>query len=94
MCSITGNNAIVQHYFNPEVGSKPDPLLQADPTKGYSNQNISIVNGVMSCSFTRKMFMDGLNNFFNISKTSYYLLVASGRLEKSMINYFFRTKKG
>ena len=87
MCSINGNNATVQHYFNPIDDLKPDPLLQADPTKGYSNQNISIVNGVMSCSFTRKMLMDGLDHFFDISKTSYYLLVASGRLEKSMSNF-------
>lgn len=87
MCIIDGNNANVQHYFNPADDSiAPDPLLQSDPTKGYSNQNISIVNEVMSCSFTRKMFMDGLDNFFDISKTSYYLLVASGRLEKSMKN--------
>ena len=78
MCQIINQIRIVQHYYNPNNNTNPNPILQANPTSGYSNSNISVQNGIMNCSFTRQMSMPGTDNFFDISNTPYNLLVASG----------------
>jgi hypothetical protein len=80
MCQINGANRVVQHYYN--QGKSP-PLLLSDPTVGFSNSQVSINNGLMTCSFTRQMSMPGTVNYFDISTTRYNLLVASGQNDAS-----------
>jgi hypothetical protein len=76
MCQINGATQLVQHYYN--SGRSP-PELMSNPTVGFSNFQVSINNGLMTCNFTRQMSMPGTKNYFDISTTPYYLLVASGK---------------
>jgi hypothetical protein len=80
MCQKNGENRVVQHYYNQ---GKSTPLLLSDPTVGFSNPQVSINNGLMTCSFTRQMSMPGTDKYFDISTTPYYLLVASGQNDAS-----------
>ena len=79
MCQLNGATQIVQHYYNQDKL----PILQPNPTMGFSNSQISVNNGVVTCSFTRQMSMPSATNYFDISKTQYYMLVASGQNENS-----------
>ena len=85
MCQINGATRVVQHYYNQR---KSTPFLLSDPTAGFSNSQVSINNGLMTCSFTRQMSMPGIDNYFDISTMPYNLLVASGQNDVSSIFLF------
>ena len=85
MCQINGATRVVQHYYNQ---GKSTPFLLSDPTAGFSNSQVSINNGLMTCSFTRQMSMPGIANYFDISTMPYNLLVASGQNDVSSIFLF------
>jgi hypothetical protein len=80
MCQINGATRVVQHYHNQ---GKFTPFLLSDPILGFTNSQVSINNNVMTCSFTRQMSMPGTDNYFDISTTSYNLLLASGQNDAS-----------
>jgi len=83
MCQVNGATQIVQRYYNPNNDSYPNPILQLNPTMGFSNSQISVNNGVVTCSFTRQMSMPNATNYFDISNTQYFMLVASGPSDSS-----------
>jgi hypothetical protein len=83
MCQINGETRVVQHYYNPENDENRAPVLFSNPTVGFSNSQVSINNGLMTCTFTRQMSMPGTDKYFEISTTPYYLLVASGENDPS-----------
>ena len=80
MCQINGDTRVVQHYYNSDRSA---PEFMSNPTLGFSNSQVSINNNVMTCSFTRQMSMPGTDNYFDISTTSYNLLLASGQNDAS-----------
>ena len=83
MCQINGATRVVQHYYNPENVQNRAPVLFSNPTVGFSNSQVSINNNVMTCIFTRQMSMPDTDNYFDISTTSYNLLLASGQNDPS-----------
>jgi hypothetical protein len=83
MCQINGATRVVQHYYNPENDQNPAPVLFTNPTVGFSNSQVSINNGLMTCSFRRQMSMPGTVNYLDISATPYNILLASGQNDAS-----------
>jgi hypothetical protein len=83
MCQINGINKTLHHYYNPVNEANPAPVLFSNSTVGFSNSKVNISNNLMSCTFTRQMSMPGIENYFDISTTPYYLLVASGQNDAS-----------
>ncbi len=80
MCQINGATRVVQHYYN---SGQSTPELMSNSTVGFSNSQVSINNGLMTCTFTRQMSMPDTKNYFDISTSPYYLLVASGQNDAS-----------
>ena len=85
MCQINGATRVVQHYYNPENDENPAPVLFTNPTVGFSNSQVSINNGLMTCSFRRQMSMaDTTDNYFDISAIPYNIMLASGQNDASI----------
>lgn len=47
---------------------------------GLKNIKSSINNNVLTCEFTRENAISNIKNYFNLSATKYYLLMAYGRV--------------
>ena len=78
MCVIspsgTGN---IYHYYNTGK-TKPTLLDPTNPSIGYSNIQVSSVNGVVTCSFTRAKTL-AQENYFSLNNATYYMLTARGK---------------
>ena len=70
----TGN---LFHYYN-SGRTMPQLLDPTNPSIGYSNMEVSSVNGVVTCSFTRDKTL-AQTNYFSLDNVAYYLLTARGQ---------------
>ena len=70
----TGN---LFHYYN-SGRTMPQLLDPTNPSIGYSNIQVSSVNGVVTCSFTRAKTL-AQTNYYNLENVTYYLLTARGK---------------
>ena len=82
MCQINGAKKLVQQWYN-TGRSTPRLLSTSNPTIGLSNTSISTNNGMLNCLVTRQKSIANIENYFDISNTSYNLLVAYGSNDES-----------
>ncbi len=68
---------VVEQRYN--FGKNTPTLLVANnPSYGLTNQNVTISNSWLSCSFTRTISDSSIKNYFDLNK-NYYILAAYGR---------------
>ena len=70
----------MNHYYNPniETGAQSLVLDANNPTVGFSKTSISISDDVLTCRVTRKNSMAHIDNYFDVSNTTYNILFAYG----------------
>lgn len=81
----SNDNAIDQRYNARQ--NTPTLLVQANPNIGLSNPNVTMSNGVLSCTFTRLISNPSIQKYFDLN-TNYYILAAYGRISNSKL-YFY-----
>jgi hypothetical protein len=80
MCKNSNGMLTIEHYQN--LGkSTPVKLDGSNPAIGYSNIKTSLIDNIMTCSFTRakksgKLFSQ-FSNYFDLSKP-FHIITASG----------------
>ncbi|XP_033111693.1 uncharacterized protein LOC117112673 [Anneissia japonica] len=65
------NGAVDRYYATGNI-----PPTQQD-AGGLSNKNVNVDDGVLTCSFTRQLSDESLQNFFNLNE-DHYLILAKG----------------
>ena len=81
----SNNNTIDQRYNDNK--STPRLLDQANPNVGLSNSNVTMSDGLLSCSFTRTISNPNIQNYFDLN-TNYYILAAFGPISNGKL-YFY-----
>ena len=81
MCKMnSAGTGAVEHYRNTGK-STPTYLSSSNPTVGFSNIVVTVVNGQLVCSFSRLKSMSNVANYFDIKTSpSFYILTATGTL--------------
>ena len=57
-------------------------MVEENLNVGFTNINVSYVNGILKCEFSRAKSMPNVKNYFDIDKL-YYLLFAHGELDSA-----------
>lgn len=70
------SSAQVLHMYN-SGKSTPSQLDNSDASVGIFGQNITYIDGKLSCSFNRYIKRSSVSNYFSLENT-YYVLTASG----------------
>ena len=81
MCIVNGTDKYIEHHHN--YGRvKPSLLLPSNPSVGYSNMSVSLVDGLLTCSFERLARMPEVRDYYDLNN-EYYLLFAYGAIHDS-----------
>jgi hypothetical protein len=86
LCTSSGT---IDHRINP-VYLAPTLLDSNNPSIGLTNTNVTLSNGWLSCSFTRKTSISSNSNYFDL-KNQYFILAALGSFTTSRIVNFTGT---
>ena len=78
LCGIKAGKPTLGHYRNPGLKSAPTLLDETTPQLGFSNVNVFIKDGVITCSFTRASAMPRVSNYFDTTSKKFFILFASG----------------
>jgi len=87
LCGIHDGKPTLSHYRNTAYGAAPTLLDENKPELGFSNVNVFIKDGVLTCSFTRVSVMSQVENYFDTTGSEFFLLFASGAFRDGSISY-------
>jgi hypothetical protein len=73
-CTFSNSNNNIEHLYNRDK-SRPDQLVSSNAAIGITEAKISSENGILQCSFKREKFIQGVENYFDLTKSSYHLLL-------------------
>ena len=76
MCQINGDYSNVAHHYNPDTYT--ELMDSTNPNLGFTSASVSVNNGVLTCSVTRKNALP-VANYFDITSMPYYILFAQGQ---------------
>jgi hypothetical protein len=89
LCKVNSTGSSVETYYN-TVKALPSLVNPAEPWLGISKQNITIENGVLTCSFTKLKSIPNLSGTYFDLKEKYYILFAYGNVNSSSTRPFNR----
>jgi len=82
MC-IDGQSPTIETWYN--QGYTPAVLNSNETSIGLTKTKVSYANGILSCSLSRAIAIDGLKNFYDLNNL-YYLIVAKGPVDGNSIS--------
>ena len=85
VCKISAGVMTVEHMFNPNGRDSPVYLDSSQKSIGISTPSISLENGVLTCKFTREKFLSNVENYYDLTKETYFLLVVKGSVSSGEI---------
>ncbi len=74
-CQVSSDSTSVVQAYNKD--KEPQILDPANPSIGLSNTNVKLENGQLSCSFKRAKSVEGIKNYFDLTR-KYFLLCSKG----------------
>jgi hypothetical protein len=85
MC-IDGQSPSIETWYNQRY--VPSVLASNETSIGLTNTKVSYANGILSCSLSRAIAIDGLKNFYDLNNL-YFLIVAKGPIDGNLIALYF-----